>query len=70
MTIPDEIQERLRTAQEPSEEGVQVVVELIEGLDPMPEKIAGLYIMPPHRKEGLVRDLLERTGIRPQVSSR
>ena len=53
-----------------SEGGVQVVVELIEGLDPMPEKIAGLYIMPPHRKEGLVRDLLERTGIRPQVSSR
>ena len=69
MTIPEEIQQRLRSAEEPSEEGVQVVVELIEGLDPMPQKIAGLYIMPPHRKEGLVRDLLERTGIRPQVSS-
>lgn len=69
MTIPDVIQERLRVAEEPAEEGVQVVVELLERLDPMPEKIAGLYIMPPHRKEGLVRDLLERTGIRRQVNS-
>lgn len=67
MTIPDEIQERLRTAAEPVAEGIDVAVELIESLHPFPEKIAGLYIMPPNRKEFMVRALLERTGMLREV---
>ncbi len=70
MTIPEEIQRRLREAEDPAEEGLSCVVELITGFDPMPEKITGLYIMPPHGKERMVGRLLEETGIRPRVDSR
>ena len=70
MTIPDAVQERLRSAEDPAEEGLRAVVELIERLNPRPEKLAGLYIMPPHGKEGMVGRLLEETGIRPRVASR
>ena len=69
MTIPEEIQRRLREAEDPAEEGLASVVELINGFDPMPEKITGLYIMPPHGKEKMVQRLLEETGIRPRVDS-
>ncbi len=64
MTIPDAIQERLRKADEPVAEGVNVTVEFIESIGRMPEKIAGLYIMPPNHKEFMVKELLERTGLR------
>ncbi len=64
MTIPDAIQERLRNAEEPVAEGVNVTVEFLESIGEMPEKIAGLYIMPPNHKEFMVKELLERTGLR------
>ncbi|MGE3801606.1 MAG: bifunctional homocysteine S-methyltransferase/methylenetetrahydrofolate reductase [Candidatus Kapaibacterium sp.] len=64
MTIPQSIQERLREAAEPVAEGVNVTVEFIESIGEMPEKIAGLYIMPPNHKEFMVKELLERTGLR------
>ncbi|MCB0710721.1 MAG: bifunctional homocysteine S-methyltransferase/methylenetetrahydrofolate reductase [Ignavibacteriae bacterium] len=64
MTIPQSIQERLREAVEPVAEGVNVTVEFIESIGEMPEKIAGLYIMPPNHKEFMVKELLQRTGLR------
>ena len=64
MTIPAAIQERLRSAEEPIAEGINVTVEFIESIGEMPEKIAGLYIMPPNHKEFMVKELLERTGLR------
>ena len=69
MTIPQTIQERLRHAEEPVSEGVNVTVEFLEDIGDMPEKIAGLYIMPPNHKEFMVKELLERTGLRkiPEV---
>ena len=60
MTIPESIQDRLRAADDPVLEGVNVATELIESLDPMPQKIAGLYIMPPHRKEKMVAEFVGR----------
>lgn len=64
MTIPDAIQDRLRNASEPVEEGIAVAVEFLESIDPAPEKIAGIYIMPPNNKEFMVSELLQRTGLR------
>lgn len=64
MTIPDSIQERLRDAEEPVAEGVNITVDFLQSIKDMPEKIAGIYIMPPNNKEFMVRELLERTGLR------
>lgn len=63
MTIPDSIQERLRAAAEPVEEGVAIAVDFLKSLEPMPEKIAGIYIMPPNRKEFMVKEMLQRMGL-------
>ncbi len=64
MTIPESIQERLRNAEEPVAEGVNITVDFLESIQPIPEKIAGIYIMPPNNKEFMVKELLQRTGLR------
>ena len=64
MTIPDSIQERLRNATEPVAEGITITVDFLQSIESMPEKIAGIYIMPPNNKEFMVKELLERTGLR------
>lgn len=70
MTIPDSIQERLREAEEPVAEGVNISVDFINSIGTFPEQIAGIYIMPPNNKEFMVKELLERTGLKKTDRSR
>lgn len=64
MNIPDAIQEQLRNAAEPVNEGISIAVDFLKSIEPASEKIAGIYIMPPNHKEFMVKELLEQTGIR------
>jgi homocysteine S-methyltransferase len=64
MKIPDAIQRRMRTAAEPSSEGVTIAVEFLESLHDVQQRIAGLYLMPPFKKYDMAVEILERAGMR------
>jgi len=64
MTIPDHIQERMRTAGDAMAEGVAIAVEFLESVRGMEERIGGIYIMPPHKKLAMVVEILEQSGLR------
>jgi homocysteine S-methyltransferase len=69
MKIPEWIQKRMRTATDPISEGVAVAVEFLESTLEMRERIAGIYIMPPRKKNEMIVEILERAGIQREVTA-
>ena len=67
MSIPDELIERMESASEPKEEGVNICVEMIEKVKNI-EGVAGIHLMP-IGWESITPVILERAGLlpRPQV---
>lgn len=67
MKIPQVIQHRMRTAADSTAEGVAVAVEFLERAMEMREKIAGIYVMPPRKKNDMIVEILERAGINREI---
>ncbi len=64
MNIPDAIQQRMRTAVEPSEEGVAIAVEFLQSvLESMRERIGGIYLMPPFKRYDMAVEIMDRVGV-------
>jgi homocysteine S-methyltransferase len=69
MNIPDWIQKRMRTAENPSAEGVTIAVEFLEQAREHQKRLAGIYLMPPFKKYDMAVEILERVGISTTVSA-
>jgi homocysteine S-methyltransferase len=69
MKIPHGIQHRMRTASDGTAEGVAVAVEFLERTLEMRHKIAGIYVMPPRKKNDMIVEILERAGIHREVTA-
>jgi methylenetetrahydrofolate reductase (NADPH) len=69
MSIPDELVERMESAEDPKEEGIRMCLETIEKVESM-EGVAGIHLMP-IGWESITPVILERAGLlpRPQVES-
>lgn len=69
MKIPASVQKRMRTAENAAAEGVAVAVEFLEQALAMRDRIAGLYVMPPRKKNEMIVEILDRAGIRREVAA-
>jgi homocysteine S-methyltransferase len=71
MNIPDWIQKRMRTAENPSAEGVTIAVELLEQVrsNQNQNRLAGIYLMPPFKRYDMAVEILERVGFNTVVPS-
>lgn len=69
MKIPARVQERMRSAADPIAEGVAVAVEFLESALEMRDRIAGIYVMPPRKKNEMIIEILERAGIARQEAA-
>jgi homocysteine S-methyltransferase len=68
MNIPDWIQKRMRSAENPSSEGVDIAVEFLEKVrGSYSDRIAGIYLMPPFKRYDMAVEILERVGIHNDV---
>jgi homocysteine S-methyltransferase len=68
MNIPDWIQNRMRSAENPSSEGVDIAVEFLEKVrSSFSDRIAGIYLMPPFKRYDLAVEIIERVGIHNDV---
>jgi len=67
MNIPEGIQRRMREAGTASSEGVAIAVEFLESIADMRDRTAGVYIMPPMRRNDMIVEILERAGINREV---
>ncbi len=67
MKIPDEIQRRMRTAENAMAEGVSISVEFLEIIHTMRDRLAGVYIMPPGKRFDMIIEILERSGLMSQA---
>ena len=66
MRIPDELIERMRTAEDPKEEGIKIALELIAEVKEIPG-IRGVHLMPV-MWESAVAIVCERAGFLPRPS--
>jgi len=64
MSIPDELIERMKAAEEPKEEGVNICLEMIEKIRNI-EGVAGIHLMP-IGWESITPVMLERAGLLPR----
>ncbi|MFN3921317.1 MAG: methylenetetrahydrofolate reductase, partial [Caldimicrobium sp.] len=66
LEVPDEIIKRLEGAKDPKEEGIQIVVDIIEQLKEVPG-VRGVHIMAIEWEEA-VPEIVKRAGLYPRVS--
>ena len=64
ITVPDELIQRMETAQDPKEEGVKICLEMIETLKNT-AGVAGIHLMP-IGWESITPTILERAGLLPR----
>ena len=64
MSIPDELIERMESAQEPKEEGIKICLEIIEKIKNI-EGVSGIHLMP-IGWESITPVILERAGLLPR----
>lgn len=69
MKIPEAIQHRMRNSVASPSEGVSIAVEFLESISDMRDRIAGIYIMPPMRRNDMIVEILERAGINREVAA-
>ncbi|MBS1912481.1 MAG: bifunctional homocysteine S-methyltransferase/methylenetetrahydrofolate reductase [Bacteroidetes bacterium] len=69
MKIPEHIQQRMRAAHDSLAEGIAVAVEFLESIQAMRDRIAGIYVMPPRKKNEMIVEILERAGLRSGVNA-
>lgn len=69
MTIPDEIQRRMRYADDHHAEGVAIAVDFLQSISDLRRRIAGIYIMPPQKKNEMIVEILDRSGVRNTVQN-
>ena len=60
MFIPEAIQQRMRGAAQPLEEGVEITVEFLQSIADLRQRIAGMYIMPPGKRFDMIVEILRR----------
>lgn len=64
MSIPDELIERMKAAQEPKEEGIKICLEMIEKIKNI-KGVSGIHLMP-IGWESITPVILERAGLLPR----
>jgi len=69
MKIPEHIQRRMRDAANVSSEGVAIAVDFLESILEMRQRIAGIYVMPPMKKNEMIVEILERSGLHREVTA-
>lgn len=69
MKIPDAIQRRMRESATAPAEGVAIAVEFLESIADMRARTAGIYVMPPLRRNDMIVEILERAGISRPVEA-
>jgi homocysteine S-methyltransferase len=69
MKIPEQIQRRMRETTDVSSEGVSIAVEFLEAVLEMRDRIAGIYVMPPMKKNEMIVEILERAGLHREVTA-
>jgi len=67
MKIPTEVQQRMRRATDPYAEGVSIAVDFLQSVRDEGARIAGIYVMPPQRRNEMIVEILERAGVRTIV---
>lgn len=67
MKIPEAIQQRMRTTASAASEGVAIAVEFLESINELRDRIAGIYVMPPLRRNDMIVEILERANINREV---
>jgi homocysteine S-methyltransferase len=60
MFIPEAIQQRMRGAAQPLEEGVAITVEFLQSIADVRQRIAGIYIMPPGKRFDMIVEIVRR----------
>jgi homocysteine S-methyltransferase len=69
MNIPEWIQHRMATAENPATEGVTIAVEFLEQVREYQDRIAGIYLMPPFKRYDMAVEILERVGFHNEVNA-
>ena len=69
MKIPAHIQQRMRSASDAAGEGVAVAVEFLDATLAMRDRIAGIYVMPPRKKNEMIVEILQRAGLGREVAA-
>lgn len=67
MKIPDLFQQRMRSAANPSAEGITIAVEFMERIQEFRGRLAGVYIMPPGKRFDMIVEILDRAGLSTSV---
>jgi homocysteine S-methyltransferase len=62
ITIPDDLRERMRAAENPQQEGVAIAREILEELRPI---VQGVYMIPVFGRFDLVADVLDILSEKP-----
>lgn len=68
MKIPEEIQRRMRNAADHYQEGVSIAVDFLRSVRQMRSRIAGIYVMPPQKRNEMIVEILDRSGVRLETS--
>jgi homocysteine S-methyltransferase len=69
MKIPEAVQQRMRTATDFHSEGVSIAVDFLESVSHLHDRVAGIYVMPPQKRNDMIVEILERAGINRSPSA-
>ncbi|MDB5035651.1 MAG: homocysteine S-methyltransferase [Chlorobi bacterium] len=69
MKIPEAIQRRMRESANATAEGVSIAVDFLESTADVRDRIVGLYIMPPLRRNDMIVEILEKAGLHREVTA-